>query len=106
MKLLKQLVIGAAVGFFGSILILNTQTIDFVKYADAIVISLYILILILWGWSFILHRQIKKLDDEEFHGAEEDEVDVIKYRKFSDYSLFVQSDRKSTRLNSSHVAIS
>jgi|SRR5690625_1061977 len=91
MKLLKHLILGALVGFFGSILILNIQTVDILKYADTIVIGLFIIVLILLGWGLLLHRKIKGLDDQELHGDEEDEVDTLKYRKFSDYSLFVQS---------------
>ncbi|HLR72015.1 MAG TPA: DUF3169 family protein [Pseudogracilibacillus sp.] len=91
MKLLKQLIIGAIVGFFGAFLLLGVSEIDFSIYTDAIVIGLFIIILILWGWSFLLHKQIKNLDSKELKGEEEDEADVLKYKKISDYMLFVQS---------------
>ncbi|MEI3606974.1 DUF3169 family protein [Pseudogracilibacillus sp. SE30717A] len=92
MKLFKQLIIGALVGFFGALLFLNIPIFDLIKYADGIVIGLYSIVVILWIWGFILHLQIKKLNNTDLQGDEEDEIDALKYRKFSDYSLFIQSN--------------
>src|SRR5690606_393060 len=36
-------------------------------------------------------RQINRLNSRTFEGKEEDEVETLKYRKFSNYSLFIQS---------------
>lgn len=91
MKILKQLLIGGVVGFVGVLLLLNLPSLHVEKYANIIVIGLFVVVVLLLGVSLLFHIQIKKLSRMEFHGDEEDEVDVIKYRKFNDYSLVIQS---------------
>lgn len=91
MKLTIQLIISALVGFVAVTLMLKIEWMDFSAYTDIIVIGLYTLILTLLGWSYIKHRQIKRINQRVFEGEEEDEVEQIKYKKFIDYALFVQS---------------
>ncbi|MGM7721517.1 DUF3169 family protein [Metabacillus sp. Hm71] len=89
-KVWIQLIISGAVGFIVAILLLNYFTFDFSNYADTIVISILVMIFILLGLSVFLYRQIKKLNHTQFTGDEEDEADVLMYKKFMDYSFFVQ----------------
>lgn len=93
MKILKQFLIGGAVGFIAglAVILFGDVTIEFSKYADAAVISLFVIIAVLMGLSLLLYRQVKRLNHSEFNGDEEDEADVLKYKKFTDYSLFIQS---------------
>ncbi len=92
MKLLIQLIIGAVVGFFGALLFLNIPIYDLTAYANGIVIGLYSIICIGWLWGSILQRQLKKSYEMNLEGEEEDEADKSRYRKFSDYSLIIQSN--------------
>ncbi|RJS59315.1 DUF3169 family protein [Bacillus sp. PK3_68] len=91
MKIIKQLLIGAIVGFIIAISALNFSTIDFLHYAKPAVICLFSLNVILLGWSLLLCKQIKQLHNTELTGEEEDAAGELKYKKFSDYSLFAQS---------------
>ena len=91
MKTVTQLLIYGVIGFLVVTLMLNNFTIDFFKYADAIVFALFFIIFILLVVSFKLYWQVKKLHNTEVDGDEEDEVDLLIYKKFADYSFFVQS---------------
>lgn len=91
MKLIWQLIIGGIVGFFGALFLLSINYINFLKYSDIIVTILYLIAFILLMSGFVLNRQINRLNSQTFEGEEEDEAEVIKYRKFSDYSLFIQA---------------
>jgi|SRR5699024_9958333 len=91
MNYVKQLLIGGVVGFIGAYLLMTVATMDLSIYTNTMVIGLYIIVFMLLGWSFILHRQIKKLSRSDFQGEEEDEANALMYRKNSDYSLFAQS---------------
>lgn len=72
-------------------LILNNGELDFFKYANAIVETLFFFIFILLGVSIILYWQVKKLHNTEVVGDEEDEVDLLIYKKYADYSFFAYS---------------
>ncbi|WP_010651518.1 DUF3169 family protein [Oceanobacillus massiliensis] len=92
MKMLMQILIGGAIGFIVATLILNNfDFIDFAKYADEIIIGILVIIAVLLILSVILYRQIRKLNNTDLSGDAEDEVDELMYKKFTDYSLFVQS---------------
>lgn len=91
MKTLKQLLVGGAIGFIVTFTVLKGFTFDFSKYADTVVLSLFVIIVILLGLSLLLYRQISNLNNTAYEGDEEDEVDVKKYKKFTDYSLFIHS---------------
>jgi len=91
MKTVIQVLLCAVIGFVVATLMLNNFTLDFMKYADVIVIALIAMILILLGVSFKLYWEVKKLHNTEVMGDEEDEVDLLIYKKFADYSFFVQS---------------
>jgi len=91
MKTVIKVLICAVIGFVVATLMLNNFTLDFMKYADVIVITLLVTIFTLLGVSLILFRQIKKLHDTELTGDEEDEVDLVMYKKFTDYTFYVQS---------------
>ncbi|SES17415.1 DUF3169 family protein [Psychrobacillus sp. OK032] len=91
MKTVIQLIFSGVVGFVVVTLMLNNFTVDFFEYADAIVFTLLFIIFILLVISFILYLQVKKLHHTEADGDEEDEVDLLIYKKFADYSFFVQS---------------
>ena|SRR5699024_11680645 len=91
MKLIWQMLIGGVVGFFGVLFFLSINDIDFIKYSDTVVVVLYIISFILLVIGYALNRQIDQLNNRSYEGDEEDEVEVIKYRKFSDYGLLVNS---------------
>jgi len=91
MKTVVQLLICGVIGFIVVTLMLKNFTLDFFEYANAIVVTLFFIIFILLGISFKIYWQVKKLHSTEVDGDEEDEVDLLIYIKFADYSFFVQS---------------
>lgn len=91
MKTVIQVLLCAVIGFVVATLVLNNFTLDFMKYADVIVITMFVIIFTLLGVSMILYRQIKKLHDIELTWDEEDEMDLVMYKKVADYSFYVQS---------------
>jgi len=91
MKTVIQVFLCAVIGFVVATLILNNFSPDLMKYAEVIVITLIGIIFILLGVSFKLFREVKKLHNTEVAGDEEDEVDLLIYKKFADFSFLVQS---------------
>lgn len=91
MKTVIQVLLCAVIGFVVAILMLNNVTIDLMEYAEVIVIILIGIIIILLGVSLKLYWEVKKLHNTEAKGDEEDEVDLLIYKKFADYSFLVQS---------------
>ncbi|HWL24117.1 MAG TPA: DUF3169 family protein [Ureibacillus sp.] len=91
MKQVIFILLSAAVGFFTSILVLKGFKYDFSHLAEPFQIGLLISILILLFISFVKYTQIKNLSRKEVEGDEEDEVDVLIYKKYTDFSLLVQS---------------
>lgn len=88
---LITLIISAVIGFAVGYLLSVGFSFDFLKYSDGIVIGILVIVFVLLGTSYVLARQIKKLHQTEFIGDEEDAADVIIYKKFTDYTLFVQT---------------
>lgn len=91
MKTVIQVLLCAVIGFVVAILMLNNFTIDLMEYAEVIVITLIGIIIILLGVSLKLYWEVKKLYNTDAKGDEEDEVDLLIYKKFADYSFLVQS---------------
>nr|WP_106783171.1 DUF3169 family protein [Lysinibacillus timonensis] len=91
MKILFQLLIGALIGFLVSYVALNNLAFDLSQYSEMIVIGILVAILVLLILCIVLYTQIKKLYSSEVFGDEEDEVDAVMYKKFSDFTLFGQS---------------
>lgn len=91
MKQIIFIILSAAAGFLTSILVLNNFSIDFNLYAEPIQIGLLVIIVVLLLLSLIKFTQIKNLSKKEVVGDEEDEVDILKYKGFTDFSLFSNS---------------
>ncbi|SFQ62315.1 Protein of unknown function [Psychrobacillus psychrotolerans] len=91
MKTVIQVLLCAVIGFVVAILMLNNFTIDIMEYAEVIVITLIGIIIILLGVSLKLYWEVKKLYNTDAKWDEEDEVDLLIYKKFADYSFLVQS---------------
>jgi len=91
MKQIIYILLCAAAGFFTSILVLNNFSIDFTQYAQPIQIGLLVIIGVLLLLSLIKFKQIKNLSKKEVSGDEEDEVDILKYKRFTDFTLFANS---------------
>lgn len=91
MKTVIQVLLCAVIGFVVAILMLNNVTIDLMDYAEVIVITLIGIIIIILGISLKLYWEVKKLHNTDAKGDEEDEVDLLIYKKFADYSFLVQS---------------
>jgi len=90
MKSALKLLPSALLGFVSVLLLLNLDYINFADYAFASVVVLLAIGIALLAVSLLLYRQIKKLDQIQFKGDAEDEADIKKYKKFTDYSLLVQ----------------
>ncbi|TXC92734.1 DUF3169 family protein [Metabacillus litoralis] len=91
MKTLIRLLFSAVIGFVVVTLLLNGFTFDFTKHGETIVVGMLVLIIILLVVSLVKYRQIINLNRREVYGEDEDEVDVLIYKKFTDYSFFVQT---------------
>lgn len=91
MKTVIQVLLCAVIGFVVATLMLNNFTIDLMEYAEVIAITLIGIIIILLGVSLKLYWEVKKLYNTDAKGDEEDEVDLLIYKKFADYSFLVQS---------------
>lgn len=91
MKTLIKLLFSAVIGFVVVTLLLNGFSFDFTKNGTTIVVSLLVLIIILLVVSLVKYRQIINLNRKEVYGEDEDEVDVLIYKNFTDYSFFVQA---------------
>lgn len=92
MKTWIKVIFSAIAGFFSSILILKGFKINFDPYADAFLISIFLIIVIVMGIIFGLYKQLISLKNKEVFGDEEDEVDMQIYKKLSDYSLLTFSN--------------
>lgn len=95
MKMVRNLLLstmfGALLGFVGVTVMLGDIPEQMLVNINIIIIALYVIIFLMWGWSFYLYRSIIRLDKMNVNGEEEDEQEEIIYRKFSDYSLFISS---------------
>lgn len=91
MKQFLFILLSAAIGFFTSILVLNNFTIDINEYAEPILIGLLVIIAVLLLLSLAKFTQIKNISKKVVEGDEEDEVDILKYKGFTDFSLFSNS---------------
>lgn len=90
MSMLKQF----SLGFLFSIVIITLinlmQGIDFTQYIIEIIWAIYGVTLLLWLIGIVLRTQILSLNKLHVDGELEDEIEVKKYRKFSDMSLSLQ----------------
>lgn len=91
MKTLVQMLIYAVLGFVSAILLLKGFSFDFTSYAFPAVISIFVIILIMMVRSIVIYRRIKKLKGKDVQGDEEDEVDMLIYKTFTDYSFFTST---------------
>lgn len=94
MKMWLKMLVFAACGFVSSILLIKVfkgLQFDFSQNAVPIVIAIFVIISFLWMRSFVLFRQIKVLKDKDVYGDEEDEVDVLKYKKIADVSFLASA---------------
>ncbi len=91
MKKWIPLFFSAVVGFVVVTLLLNNFTLDFTKHGSTIAIIFLVIIFILLVISVVLYRQIRNLNRKEVYGDDEDVVDSLIYKKFTDYSFLVQS---------------
>ncbi|MBE4906526.1 DUF3169 family protein [Bacillus luteolus] len=91
MKKWIPLFFSAVIGFVVVTLLLNNFTFDFTVHGSTITIIFLVIIFILLVISVVLYRQIRNLNSKEVYGDDEDEVDSLIYKKFTDYSFFVQS---------------
>jgi len=91
MKTVIQILISAVIGFIVATLMLNNFTLDLFKYTDAIVVIILFINVLLLGVSFKIYWQVKKLHNTEANGDEEDEVDLLIYKKFADHSFLIHS---------------
>ncbi|WP_071394718.1 DUF3169 family protein [Bacillus tuaregi] len=91
MKAWLHILLSAIAGFVVSILLIKGfKEVDFIQYADSVVVGILVIIFILLMLSVVFYRQIKRLNNQEVSGDEEDEMDGLMYKKAADYSLFVQ----------------
>lgn len=90
MKVILKLLAAALVGFVIAYLMLSTGEGNFI-HSNTLVINLYAIVFIMLVSSYVIYRRIDKLNNKTFKGEEEDEVGDLKYRKFNDYSLLIQS---------------
>ncbi|WP_338452848.1 hypothetical protein R4Z09_13875 [Niallia oryzisoli] len=85
MKTWIQILMCAVVGFVGAILVIKGfKLFDFTHYADAIVIGILVIILILFVLSAVLYRQIKALQRKVW-----DEVSVPLTQKMDVIYYFI-----------------
>jgi len=91
MKMWIQLIFSAVIGFVVVTLLLNGFTFDFAKHGTTIVVSMLVLIFILLVVSLVIYRQIITLNRKDVYGEDEDEMDVLIYKKVTDYSFLVQA---------------
>lgn len=90
MKTLKQMLFGFLFSIITIILVLFLQVIEIGQYAVEMVWGLYILTIVLAIIAIILRSQIISLNNKTYEGELEDEIEIKKYRKFSDMSLSIQ----------------
>lgn len=93
MKIVLKFLIGAVVGFAVTYGILFGKdhfnlNIDFHPYAKNIAIFLLVVVFGLCAFSLQFRTQIKLLSKQTFAGEEEDRVDELKNKKFSDFTYF------------------
>src|SRR6476661_10545531 len=91
MKILIQMLIYAVFGFVTAILLLKGFSFDFTLYAFPAVISIFVIILIMLVRCFVIYNRIKKLKGKDVQGDEEDEVDMLIYKIFTDYSFLTST---------------
>ena len=91
MKTLIQMLIYAVFGFITAILLLKGFSFDFTLYAFPAVISIFVIILIMLVRCFVIYNRIKKLKGKDVQGDEEDEVDMLIYKIFTDYSFLTST---------------
>lgn len=90
MNTLKQMFFGFLFSIITIKLVFFLQGIELAQYTLQLVWALYILTILLWIIAIVFRSQIVSLNHKTFEGELEDEVDVKKYRKFSDMSLSIQ----------------
>ena len=91
MKTLVQILIYAILGFVSATLVLKSFSFDLTLYAYPAVIGIFVIILIMLLRSMVIYGKIKKLKGKDIHGDEEDEVDILIYKIFTDYSFFTST---------------
>ena len=91
MKQIIYILLCAAAGFFTSIFILKGFKFDLVDYAEPIQIGLLVMIGALLLFSIVKYTQVKRLSNKQVDGDEEDEVDILIYKTYTDFSFYVQS---------------
>ncbi|WP_019638464.1 DUF3169 family protein [Paenibacillus fonticola] len=89
MKIFRSLWFGGVTGLISVLLIYNTDRLNS-EYAQVIIIGMLAIIALMFVLSGAMYSQVKKLNNKEVTGDEEDEIDSIKYKKFTDYSIFIQ----------------
>ncbi|WP_062049848.1 DUF3169 family protein [Bacillus sp. JCM 19034] len=100
-----QFIIGGIFGFLAVSMMFWGFSFDLAEYTNVIVISLYVLIGICLLLTMILFQQMKTLNAKNVEGEEEDEIDIIKYRKVADQSLLIYLSFTLAILSSAIVLI-
>jgi hypothetical protein len=103
MKTWVQILIYAILGFVSATLVLKSFSFDLTLYAYPAVIGIFVIILIMLLRSMVIYGKIKKLKGKDIYGDEEDEVDILIYKIFTDYSFFTST---STTLSVLALSIS
>lgn len=92
-KIIIYFLIGGVIGLFSSYLIDNVQINGLLAWISdvkvAIIYGLLSIVIILLITTTFLLTQILKLNKQKYSGEEEDVVEIIKYKKSSDYSMLV-----------------
>ncbi|WP_456278757.1 DUF3169 family protein [Bacillus sp. AK128] len=91
MKNWIRILLSAVGGFVVVTFLLNGFTFDFTVHGTTIVVGMLVLIFLLLVISLVIYRQIINLNRKEVYGDDEDEKDVLIYKKFTDYSFFGQA---------------
>lgn len=89
MKIITRFLLSAVLGFFSAYTILNFSDLSFSD--DLFLIILAGIMIVLTLLSLLRIRQIRKLDNLQLTGDEEDEAEAKKYKMLADCSLYANS---------------